>query len=133
MSTVAIETLTNAVERSWSVETAAGSGWMESNPAKGQCAVTACVVQDYLGGEIIHTDAELPGGGTVSHYFNVIDDELVDLTRQQFPDGTLFSDPMPKREHFASTREYCLSYDHTRRRYDVLSGRVAECLATGDR
>ncbi|WP_425297200.1 YunG family protein [Nocardia abscessus] len=41
----------------------------EANSAKGQCAVTACVVHDYLVGYILNTVATLPNNETVSHYF----------------------------------------------------------------
>ncbi len=37
-----------ALIRSWSIETS--SKWTTENPAKGQCGVTALVVQDIYGG-----------------------------------------------------------------------------------
>jgi hypothetical protein len=132
MGTVAIEALRAALEQSWSVDTSAASGWTEANRAKGQCAVTACVVQDYLGGEILNTIATLPTGETVSHYFNLVDGGIVDFTRQQFPDMTRFSKPEQKRKGFASTREFCLSYESTRQRYALLTRRVARHLPESD-
>ena len=42
------------LRRSWSIETS--SGWQPGNPASGQCGVTALVVHDKLGGEILKTD-----------------------------------------------------------------------------
>lgn len=42
-----------ALKSSWSKETCYppwARGWTTENPTKGQCAVTALVVQDYLGG-----------------------------------------------------------------------------------
>ncbi len=42
-----------ALIRSWSIETS--SKWTTENPAKGQCGVTALVVQDIYGGEIKKT------------------------------------------------------------------------------
>lgn len=132
MGTVAIEALRTALEQSWSVDTSAASGWTEANRAKGQCAVTACVVQDYLGGEILNTTATLPSGETVSHYFNLVDGGIVDLTRQQFPNATQFSKPEPRIKGFASTREFCLSYESTRQRYALLNKRVARYLREMD-
>lgn len=128
MGTVPLEALRQALQSAWSADTSAAHGWSEDNCAKGQCAVTACVVQDYLGGDILNTVAALPNGETISHYFNVIDGETVDLTKIQFPAGTYFSDPQPKMEGLPSTRDYCLSYDATRERYDLLSSRVAAYL-----
>ncbi|MET8877352.1 hypothetical protein [Nocardia sp. NPDC004604] len=121
---VSRQALEHAVQAVWSAMTSSASDWTERNPAKGQCAVTACVVQDYFGGNILNSIATLPSGETVSHYFNIIDSETVDLTRAQFPPGTSFSAPEPKTKGFPSTRDYCLSFDRTRQRYDVLSSRV---------
>ncbi|MFD4407838.1 hypothetical protein ACFWPH_34275, partial [Nocardia sp. NPDC058499] len=101
--------------------------------SKGQCAVTACVVNDYLGGDVFNTVATLPGGETVSHYLNCVDGQIIDLTAQQFPPGTSFTPPVPKTMGKQSTREYCLSYEGTRRRYELLSARVAESLRPGQR
>ncbi|MFF0493923.1 hypothetical protein ACFYTQ_33300 [Nocardia sp. NPDC004068] len=128
MAPVPLEALQQALQASWSAETSASTAWSAGNIAKGQCAVTACVVQDYLGGDILNTIATLPDGKTVSHYFNLIGGEPVDLTLQQFPPDTSFSEPAPKTKGHPSTRAYCLSYDHTLRRYELLRDRVAEYL-----
>ncbi|MFC9660245.1 hypothetical protein ACFVJ5_08410 [Nocardia sp. NPDC127606] len=129
-----LETLRRVLQSAWSAETSASADWTDDNAAKGQCAVTACVVQDYLGGDILHTTASMPGGKTVSHYINLIDGIQVDLTAEQFPEYTQFSPPTPKTKSFASTRDYCLSYVHTKQRYDLLRTRVAERLdAVGHR
>ena len=52
----------------------------EEDPAHNQCTVTAMVVQDYFGGEILALN--MPGGGT--HYLNKIDGNVFDLTSDQF-------------------------------------------------
>lgn len=128
MGAVRLEALQNALHAAWSHDTSAASDWREAICAKGQCAVTACVVQDYLGGDILNSIATLPSGETVSHYFNVIGSEAVDITKMQFPPGTHFSDPQPKTKGFSSTRDYCLSYDSTLQRYNLLRDRVAAHL-----
>ncbi|WP_432279654.1 YunG family protein [Nocardia brasiliensis] len=125
---VRLAALEEAFEAAWSADTSATAAWETSNRAKGQCAVTACVVQDYLGGDILHTTATLPSGELVSHYFNVIDDTPVDFTSKQFPNGTSFSRPSSRTRGYPSTRDYCLSYDSTRHRYDLLSSRVVAYL-----
>ncbi|WP_456320210.1 YunG family protein [Nocardia terpenica] len=112
-----IDTLKVALQKSWSVETSNTSDWSENDPARGQCAVTACVVQDYLGGDIVNTVATTPDGATISHYLNVIDGRTIDLTHKQFPSGTSFSEYRPRTKGFRSTRDYCLSYDSTARRW----------------
>ncbi|WP_174416485.1 YunG family protein [Nocardia concava] len=124
-SMVTVRALRDALERSWAADTSRSGAWSESNPAKGQCAVTACVVQDYLGGDILHSVATLPGGETVSHYFNVVDGQRVDLTAKQFPSGTTFTEPAPKTKGYPSTRDYCMSYEDMVRRYRTLAERAA--------
>ena len=56
------------------------STWRSTDPSYGQCAITAALVNDMFGGEIHRVP--LKGGG--SHYFNVIDGKVVDLTYEQF-------------------------------------------------
>src|SRR3989344_1821050 len=75
------------LERAWSRETAAPScqdRWTRENNALGQGAVTALLIQDKFGGDLIRT--EVAGHG--SHYFNRLPNGCtVDFTIQQFPDG----------------------------------------------
>lgn len=79
-----------------------------------------------MGGEILNTTATLPDGSTDSHYYNLIEGEEVDLTRSQFPEGTLFTPGVEKKKEFNSTREYILSYQPTKERYDILQNRVVK-------
>lgn len=131
MRTVALEELTAAVSNSWSAETSASpKEWSNDNPAIGQCAVTACVVQDYLGGDILNSMVTLPDGNTDSHYYNIIEGKTLDLTKQQFPADSVFTEGKPKTKGFASTREYCLSYDTTRKRYETLKAKVDQALSS---
>lgn len=109
------------------------AGWTPENPAWGQCAVTACVVQDALGGDIVWAEATTPKGAKISHYFNrLADGSVVDLTRGQFPAGT-FLDPAAGREKtqgrdgsaFETTRDYVLSFPATRQRYEALKATMS--------
>lgn len=99
--------------------------WSADNRARGQCAVVACAVQDEFGGNIVNCTATTPDGKTESHYLNEIDTFLVDLTRDQFPDGTQFSLPAAKAKNFATTRDYVLSVPATDSRFRILSTRVS--------
>ena len=119
------ETLFAAIKSSWSAETSVSKEWSPDNKALGQCTVTACVLQDYLGGDILNTVATLPDGSTDSHYYNVIDDSELDLTRSQFPDGTTFTEGAPKTKGYDTTREYVLSNLGTSLRYHLLRSEVA--------
>ena len=53
--------------------------WSEENPTLGMCSITALLVQDYFGGDVCK--ATIDGG---SHYFNMINGAIVDLTAEQF-------------------------------------------------
>jgi len=76
-----------ALVKSWSLETAVQ--WTAENPASGQCNVTAAVIHDVFGGDILRT--RLPG---VWHYYNRIDSRRFDLTDSQFTaPGALFEAP----------------------------------------
>ena len=53
--------------------------WTEENKELGMCAITALVVNDYFKGDI----AKIKVDG-ISHYFNIIDNKIIDLTKTQF-------------------------------------------------
>ena len=73
------------------------------NPASGQCNVTAAVIYDLFGGEILRT--RLPD---VWHYYNRIDGQRVDFTDSQFSaPGALFSTPA-RYNDMSTTREAAL-------------------------
>lgn len=73
--------------KAWSLETAVQ--WTAENPALGQCNVTAAVICDMFGGEVLRT--QLPG---VWHYYNRIDGVRHDLSDSQFTGpGAVFSYP----------------------------------------
>lgn len=61
----------------WSPQTS--GGWKQENPARGQCNVTALLVHELFGGDILKTP--LPEG---DHFYNRIDGQRVDLTDSQF-------------------------------------------------
>lgn len=66
------------------------------------------------------TEAIMPDGRHVSHYFNLLPGETtgeVDLTREQFPEGTILAQGIPKTKGFPTTRDYILSFNSTKARY----------------
>jgi hypothetical protein len=80
---VKLSDLEKAIRESWDAKTSSyPEDWNEDNPAYGQCAVTALVVNDYLGGEIVNANVPLPSGKYESHYFNLVDGKEIDLTRE---------------------------------------------------
>lgn len=59
--------------------------WRPDNPSRGQCGVTALVVQDLLGGDLVLGEVHVAGVRRGYHYWNRLPDGTdVDLTRDQF-------------------------------------------------
>ncbi len=102
-----------AVRKAWGADTSASAEWSQENPEEGQCAVVALLVQYGYGGVLKRA---LVNG--VSHYWNEINGEVVDLTRAQFK-GELVIEDESERE-----REYVLSFPATVARYELLLDRV---------
>ncbi|WFU70593.1 hypothetical protein [Bradyrhizobium sp. CB2312] len=61
-----------ALLHSWSVQTS--GQWLASNPARGQCSVTALLANEFFGGEILKTP--LAEG---DHFYNRINGNYLDL------------------------------------------------------
>ena len=66
-----------ALLESWSARTS--GGWHADNPARGQCDVTALLINELFGGQILKTP--LPEG---DHFYNRVDGVRIDLTDSQF-------------------------------------------------
>lgn len=101
------------LKESWSKETcvqSCQSKWSSDNPSLGECAITALIVNDLIGGKIMRCMCN-----GESHYYNTIDDEVVDLTVEQFEGIT----PDYKNGE-ERTREYLLSNEDTKKRYKQL-------------
>lgn len=78
-------TILARISAAWSANSAqAPEAWSAANPARGQCAVTAALVQELTGLAVVRGHAILPDGSVESHYWN----EGLDLTMEQFPAGT---------------------------------------------
>ena len=103
--------LYDRLREAWSAGT--GGKWRPDNPAAGQCSVTALVVQDELGGEILKTDV-----AGAWHFYNRIDGRRVDFTMSQF-DSPIGYDDVP------STRQDALD-DTSVTQCELLRGRIRE-------
>ena len=103
----ALSDLAARIRSAWSAKTA--SIWTADVPARGQCSVTALVVQDLLGGAILKTRV-----GSAWHFYNRIEGERVDLTESQFAAPVDYQDlPSDRSEAFADT---------TAEQYEALRG-----------
>jgi hypothetical protein len=88
------------LRRSWSLQTS--SKWTPSNPASGQCSVTALVINDSFGGEILKTRLETGKW----HFYNRISGNRFDFTASQFSEPVTYSDiPSNRDEAFDDTNQ----------------------------
>jgi hypothetical protein len=79
------EQVARALRKSWSP--ASARQWTAENPAAGQCNVTALLVHELFGGELLKT--LLPEG---DHFYNRIDGCRYDFTESQFTQPITYSD-----------------------------------------
>ena len=124
-----LDRLLGALRKSWSQETAFDANdWLPENPARGQCVVSALVVQDYLGGDLQRF--EVQGNGFFeTHYVNLLDGVVIDTTASQYSALSVTLTPTPTDlKGFASIREKRLADNSTRERYELLGKRVASSL-----
>lgn len=110
------ESFFSTVSLAWNHETGNDPRWGHPSVPResGQCAVTAMIVQDFYGGEILRAVVTDSG----SHYWNRIDGVEVDFTRAQFQKFELEGD-VETRE-----RAYLEENSDTVARYTVLRERV---------
>lgn len=110
-SLVIPEATVQSIRDSWSKETTAYAGWSSELPEAGQCAVTALLVQDIVGGVLMR--AVVNGE---SHYWNKMDNGTeIDLTRAQFQEPLVFEDVMER------DRDYLIGNRATLMRYGTLT------------
>lgn len=85
------------LREAWSPESS--SLWTEDNPARGQCGVTALVVQDRFGGEIRKTPTK-----NGLHFYNYMNGKRYDMTAEQFDERPAYLDfPSDRGEAFEGT------------------------------
>ena len=86
--------------------------WSEKNRYLGMCAITALIVNDYFGGDIckIHV-------GYFSHYFNLLDSKIIDLTVEQFGEKISYDN------YLVISRDQVLT-ENTTIRYNILKQKV---------
>jgi hypothetical protein len=105
-----IKMLEEKLKLVWSKETSnSPDKWRKKTPSIGQCAVTALIVNDLYGGLILR--GQLEGD---SHYWNLINDKIIDFTGDQYKDPLSFSAIGTR------SREYLFENDDLKRRYNLL-------------
>jgi hypothetical protein len=118
---VTLSQLESAIRASWSAETSdRPDSWTSDNPAFQQCDVTARVVRDYLGGEILVAGVVLDGQRVDRHAWNRLPSGLViDLAREQFRHGERLEAPVVND---------LVRIDRNPERYELLASRVRATL-----
>ncbi|MFJ5924656.1 hypothetical protein ACIQF6_18855 [Kitasatospora sp. NPDC092948] len=85
--------LDRALRASWAADTCspddlAGAGWGPDNPAWGHCDITALLVNDLFGGELVVGEVHRDGEQQGFHWWNRLPSGVeLDLTLEQFRDG----------------------------------------------
>lgn len=123
-----LDQLIAALHHAWSAETSyADTDWPSDNPARGQCVVSALVVQDYFGGELVRF--AVSGDFNEMHYANELEGVLLDTTRSQYRDAAVTFTPKPvELKGYPTVRAKRLADDETRQRYELLKSRVEAYL-----
>jgi hypothetical protein len=102
----------------WSAETA--SRWTPSNPARGQCSVTALAIRNAFGGRLLKTRVD-----GAWHFYNRIEDAAYDFTASQFPSAIAY-------DHGPASAEETLA-DTSAEQVRLLSERLARGLRSLNR
>ncbi|GAB3096156.1 YunG family protein [Isoptericola nanjingensis] len=96
--------------------------WTPEHPSRDQCGMTALVVQDVLGGDLVLAEVHVDGAQIGHHYWNRLPDGTdVDLTADQFrPEETVVGGTVVVRPPDAPR--------YHREQYELLRDRVLAAL-----
>jgi hypothetical protein len=120
-----IDELAARIAAAWCAETSAcPERWSPENPSLGQCAATAAVIREELGGIVVWALAELPDGTVDGHYWNRFGSEDEDRTRGQFPPGTRIPPGGPRHPWAGDAYAYVTSFPATAARVALLRERA---------
>jgi hypothetical protein len=126
MTPLLLADIERAVRSSWSAETCTPefrSRWSKENPARDQCGVTAMVLNDLLGGELIRGEVHVNGERVDYHWWNRLGMGLeIDLTREQFGPEEIVTEGM------VIPRPPVTEWRRLRQEYELLRDRVLEKL-----
>ena len=99
--------------------------WSSNNPTFGHCAIVALIVNDYFGGDICKINKD-----GISHYFNYIGNEIIDLTSSQFDDDLYYTDRIVRdRKGLLENPETFERYSTLKEKLDLLliDEKIHEC------
>ena len=118
MSPWTLHDIERALRASWAADTCSPddlerAGWHPGNPAWGHCDITALLLNDLFGGDLVVGEVHAGGTRQGFHWWNRLAGGVeIDLTREQFRDGQVIVAPKvvarpagrPRRRY----REYLL-------------------------
>ena len=121
VAALSLSDLERVIAQAWGRDTSDDPNeWSEDNPARGQCDVTALLVRELLGGDILIANVLRNGRRVERHAWNRLPSGLtLDLTRTQFRDGETFEQPVAQEP---------LAMRRTPERYELLAQRVRTAL-----
>ncbi|MFC5720458.1 hypothetical protein ACFP1Z_09830 [Streptomyces gamaensis] len=127
MEPLLLTDIERAVRASWGADTCTPDHrphWRPEHPARDQCGVTALVLNDLLGGQLIRGEVIAGGERVDYHWWNRLGEGVdIDLTREQFGPGETVTGgvviPRPPEIH------------RLREEYELLRRRVLERLGRG--
>ena len=94
----------------------AKDNWTEENKTLGMCAITALVVNDYFKGDITKIKVD-----KTSYYFNIINNKIMDLTRNQVKKEIEYKD-------YKIVNRKDIIIEDTKNRYQRLKEKVTKVL-----
>ena len=113
-----LETILNSLYSKETCYPECRNQWNDDNKTLGHCAIVALIINDYFGGYICKIKVN-----SISHYFNLIDGEIVDLTSEQFKINDI-----SYANYVIKTREDVLMNEDTKKRYEILKLKIKLCL-----
>lgn len=118
------EELKEAFIQAWSRETCyprQKDEWKKENPTIGQCAVTALVINELYGGQIVYNEE-------YNHFWNILPSgQEIDLTKDQFGEGiTILEARVVERNEILNTKS--AKRAKTANRYENLKTKVLPLL-----
>ena len=113
-----LETILNSLYSKETCYPECRNQWNDDNKTLGHCAIVALIINDYFGGYICKIKVN-----NISHYFNLIDGEIVDLTSEQFNINDI-----SYANYVIKTREDVLMNEDTKKRYEILKLKIKLCL-----
>jgi hypothetical protein len=119
----------DALRASWAADTCSPddldrAGWQADNPAWGHCDITALLVHDLLGGDLVVGEVHLDDERNGWHWWNRLPGGVeIDLTREQFRRGQAIAGARMVRRPAGLPTRRC-------REYLLLRERVAARLGS---